>query len=243
MAVLEQSADAWLETAGVDGAAGSKDWDEPRFDSAECGSLADVELALVETRAGFDALEAGWNALFERSGHSHQVFQTFNWNWHWANHFLGSSRLAIVTGHRAGRLVMVWPLVREHAHGLEVLAWMGEPVSQYGDVLVEDGPGRCAMLRQAWAFIVATVKPGLVRLNKTRADAVIAPLLAGTGAIITQRLEAPYLDLASAKTFAAYEGRYTAKARKNRRRLYRRLEEQGPVTIVSFEFRQISLSR
>ena len=24
-----------------------------------------------------------------RAGASAQVFQTFNWNWHWANHYLG----------------------------------------------------------------------------------------------------------------------------------------------------------
>ena len=54
-----------------------------------------------------------------------QVFQTFNWNWHWANHYLGSSEggitgveLAIVTGRREGKLVMVWPLVTERVRGI-----------------------------------------------------------------------------------------------------------------------------
>lgn len=206
--------------------------------SALAAPVVGLELAVVSTRSGFDALEADWNGLFERAGRSEQLFQAFNWNWHWANHFLKNGRsaasLAIVTGRLDGRLVMVWPLVMERAVGLRVLAWMGEPVSQYGDVLVEAGPERMAMLRAAWGFILATLKPDLARLNKTRIDSAIAPLLAERGAISTQQLDAPYLDLASAPTFAAYEERYTVKARKNRRRLARRLEEQGAVQFQQF---------
>ena len=193
---------------------------------------------IVATRAGFDGLETDWNALFARAGRSAQVFQGFNWNWHWANHFLvdkrGRMSLAVATGRRDGRLVMVWPLVMEKSSGLRVLAWMGEPVSQYGDVLMDEGTCGRTELAAAWAFIVAELRPDLARLNKTRADSVIAPLLANLGAISTQQLEAPYLDLASAPTFAAYEERYSSKERKNRKRLARRLEEQGAVSYVAF---------
>ena len=45
-----------------------------------------VSFELVTTRAAFDALEDEWNDLFARAGRSAQIFQTFNWNWHWANH-------------------------------------------------------------------------------------------------------------------------------------------------------------
>lgn len=190
-----------------------------------------LELAVITTREAFDALESEWNDLFARAGRSAQLFQAFNWNWHWANHFLGTAgsrvRLAVVTGRRDGRLVMVWPLVQERSAGLRVLAWMGEPVTQYGDVLIEDGPFQSAILRDAWRYIVKTLKPDLARLNKIRADAAIAPLIIELGAISTQRLEAPYLNLASAPTFAQYAERYPTKARKNRRRLARRLDEHG----------------
>src|SRR5690349_2475846 len=76
---------------------------------------------LVQTFDGFEALEAEWNALFERAGTDRHLFQTFNWLWHWANHFLPRAaddadvRLAIVSTRVAGRLVMVWPLVAERA--------------------------------------------------------------------------------------------------------------------------------
>ena len=80
--------------------------------------------ALVSARADFNALETEWNDLFWRAGRGAQIFQTFNWNWHWCNHYLAASAdapapsLAIVTGRRNGRLVMVWPLVSEREAGL-----------------------------------------------------------------------------------------------------------------------------
>jgi CelD/BcsL family acetyltransferase involved in cellulose biosynthesis len=199
---------------------------------ASADATAACSFAIVRTRAAFEALEAEWNDLFERAGRGSQVFQTFNWNWHWCHHYLaapttGASSLAVVTGRQGGRLVLVWPLVKEHAAGLTQLTWMGEPVSQYGDVLIEAGCDALALQRAAWRFIATELAPDVVRLRKVRDDAAIAPLLAELGALSTQRLEAPYLDLASAKDFADYEQRYSPRSRRNRRRLARRLEERG----------------
>ncbi len=197
-----------------------------------------VTFALVSERSAFDALEPEWNDLFRRAGRDTQLFQTFNWNWHWANHYLapapGEGRrrsLAIVTVRRNGRLVMVWPLVAERVAGLEVLHWMGEPVSQYGDVLAEAAPDTPQIMRQAWHFIATALGADALFLRKVRADASIAPLLRELGLRRTAVAEAPFLDLASAPDFAGYEQRYSAKARKNRRRLLRRLEERGAVVV------------
>lgn len=192
---------------------------------------------IIRDRAGMDALEPEWNDLFRRAGRSHQLFQTFNWNWHWANHYLPAARerggpsLAIVTVRRDGRLVMLWPLAVERVAGLKVLHWMGEPVSQYGDVLAEDLPDRLSLLRQAWAYISARLGADAISLRKVRADSIIAPLLAELAFQQTAVAEAPYLDLSSAPDYAKYELRYTGKARKNRRRLARRLGEQGPLAL------------
>jgi CelD/BcsL family acetyltransferase involved in cellulose biosynthesis len=198
---------------------------------------SDLAFEVIASRPGFAALEAEWTSLFQRSGRSIQVFQSFNWNWHWVNHLLddGTQRqsLAILTGRRNGRLVLVMPLVCERLHGLRVLAWMGEPVAQYGDVLMDESVSHDD-LRAAWQMVCRTLKPDLARLIKTRADAAIAPLLAEFAGSITQALEAPYLDLASAATFDAYETRFNPKARKNRKRQWRRLEDQGTVSVRTF---------
>ena len=197
-----------------------------------------LKLSFVSERAAFDALEAEWNALFERTATSKQLFQSFNWLWHWCNHYQDEAavtKLAILTGRIDGRLVMVWPLVRETASGITELTWMGDPLSQYGDVLAECGEDANRFLAEAWEFIRSNAGADVVRLRKVRADARIAPLLASLNGLVTERLEAPFLDLASASNFAEYEKRYSGGTRRNRKRLFRRLDEQGAITMEEYE--------
>ena len=199
-------------------------------------TAAAVDFALIADRTVFDALEADWNNLFDRAGRPTQVFQTFNWNWHWANHYLSGApggiaglKLSIVTGRRDGRLIMIWPLVTERVRGITQIFWMGEPVSQYGDVIIDDVPDALEVMRAGWDFLSTHAKGDVVRLRRVRNDAAVAPLMEDIGARITDRQKAPYLDLASAPTFAKYEERYSGRTRRNRRRLARRLEEIGPI--------------
>jgi CelD/BcsL family acetyltransferase involved in cellulose biosynthesis len=191
-----------------------------------------VSFDLVTTRAGLQALEDDWNALFARAGRDIHLFQTFNWLWHWCTHFLPppgarGPRLAIVTARIDDRLVMVWPLVLERTGPIKVLSWMGEPVSQYGDLLVDDIADKAALLDAAWAFVVEKSGASALQLRKVRQDSNVAPLLERVGASVSVELKAPFLDLTSAPTFAAYETRYSSGARRNRKRQRRRLEERG----------------
>jgi CelD/BcsL family acetyltransferase involved in cellulose biosynthesis len=206
------------------------DWSFPRPSRRAPQSSEKCEFALIADRPHFDALEAEWNALFERAGRPHQLFQTFGWLCHWANHYLDHrTRLSVVVARQEGRLVMIWPLVAIRAVGLTRLCWMGEPVSQYGDVLAEDGPARVDLLRQGWALVKA-LGADVIHLRKTRSDAVVFPLLQQAGALAIDFATAPYLDLASAEDYQDYERRYSAKKRARRRRLLRSLEEVATVT-------------
>ena len=192
--------------------------------------------AFVRDRAGFDALEADWNTLFERAAPSHQLFQAFNWLWHWCNHYLDDeTELAILTGRIDGKLVMAWPMVKVKAAGITELTWMGDPMSQYGDALIDRIPGAEDILRRAWGEIAGTSGADIVKLRKVRKDARINFLLEELNGDITERLVAPYLDLGSAPDFAEYEKRYSSGSRRNRKRLFRRLDEQGKIKLEEFE--------
>ena len=196
---------------------------------ASVGVMFDV----VRTRAGFDALAADWDALFERSARSEHMFLNFNWLWHWANHYLpAAAELGIVTGRRNGRLVLVLPLLVERVAGLRQLAFMGAPVSQYGDILLDADAGSAALIEQAWQHARGALQPDLFRFAKVRADATIAPLLTAKGFHVTSKEEAPAATLSAEATYADFEQRFPCKLRKNRRRQVRRLEERGPVEIA-----------
>ena len=90
----------------------------------------------------FLQLEADWTKLFREHGQSQQMFQTFDWVAAWSRDYLGpvnaaaQSTLHIVTARQAGELVLVMPLIRTCVHGQCRIEWLGHPVSQYGDVLV-----------------------------------------------------------------------------------------------------------
>lgn len=202
--------------------------------SAAAGELS---LSIVATRSGFDALESDWNALFAQCARGAAVYQSFNWNWHWANAYLsqGDCDLAILAVRRQERLVALWPMVVTRLLGARVVEWMGSPVSQYGDVLIAPGEDRLQSLAFGWAAIRNMLGADAVHLRKVRADAEIVPLMQQQRVAVTFRTEAPFLDIASAPDLATYETRFSSKTRKNRRRLARRLAEKGELRIERLE--------
>jgi len=189
-----------------------------------------AELALVTTREAFAHLEAEWNDLFARAGRGTQLFQTFGWCWHWYDHYRDSAgTLAIVTARRDGRLVLAWPLVSYRRAGVRILAAAGNPVSQYSDALIDCGSDADGLLAEAWSKAVGTLKPDLVWLPHVRDDAAIAPFVSTLGGLVTQRLTAPYLDLASAADLTARLQRQSPRSRKKQRAAARRLAKLGAV--------------
>lgn len=194
----------------------------------------DLDFSLITDRAGFDDLDAEWSDLFQRAGHPGNPFQSFNWCWHWANHFLGGKakcQLSVLTGRIHGRLVMVWPLVKEHSNGLSKLTWLGTPVTQYGDVLMDD-IDRPARLRTAWNYLRTHARVDLVELYKVREDAAVAPLLAEIQPVLTHKDTAPYADLSQGETYADHFREKSSKKRRNAVKRYRRrFEEMGPVRL------------
>ena len=116
--------------------------------SRALASESSCDISVIRDRAGFDALEMEWMALFEHVGRPEQLFQTFEWLSCWADHFLDAADgLRIVIGRRDGRLVIVWPLMETKGLlGFTRLSWMGGPVGQYGDALIEPGPAARASL-------------------------------------------------------------------------------------------------
>ena len=195
-----------------------------------------VAFDLVTDVAAFETLEPEWDALFARAGRPTQVFQAFAWNWHWCRHYLATgsrTQLAIVTGRISGRLVLVWPLVLERAAGLRRLAWMGDPVSQYGDILVAPEADDDAALLAAWAFALDETRADVAHLRKVRDDSIAARVLRRLEAKVIATEQAPYLDLARVSGAQACQQLLASKGRRNRRRHERRLADLGPITVHS----------
>lgn len=187
------------------------------------------EIAVIGDRAGFDALKPEWDALFAASAAPHQLFQSHAFLAVWCDHYLGrDDRLCIVAGRRGGRLVSLWPLVRQRRFGLDRLVLMGAPVAQFGDVLVAEGEERALWLA-AGHETIARLGADLFEARKVRDDAVLGALKAVRQGLVVQERQAPFADLAQRVGDDGPGRVYPARERSNHRRRLRRLTERGPL--------------
>jgi CelD/BcsL family acetyltransferase involved in cellulose biosynthesis len=198
--------------------------------SARADEIADeIAVAIIETPADFLALQGDWDALFARAALPHQVFQCHSVLRHWMRHYLDErTGLRVVTARQAGRLVMAWPLVRERRFGLVSLRFMGVPVAQFGDVLVERSGDEAALLQAGWDA-VAQLGADLLELRKLRADSVLASSGLVSRAVVRERLDAPFADLARRVGTDGPSPAYASRERSNHRRRLRRLSERGAI--------------
>jgi CelD/BcsL family acetyltransferase involved in cellulose biosynthesis len=188
---------------------------------------ATLRIGLIEQVGAFLALREEWDELFERAALPHQVFQSHVVLRHWVAHYLdGQTRLSILTLRHENRLVMVWPLVRQRRLGLDTLRFMGIPIAQFGDVLVERSGDEAMLLREGWRA-VHSLRADIFEARKLRADSV----LAGSGllddSLCAERIEAPFADLTLRVAGDGPSQAYRARDRSNHRRRLRRLAERG----------------
>ena len=193
-----------------------------------------VSFEIVTTARDFAALEPEWTALVERAGDTVLMFQSHAWLAAWLKQFrpVDDGSLCVVLVRRDPRTGCALPLEVVKQFGLRQLVFMGAPVSQYGDALVEPGIDRAAMVRQAWTLAVRHANPALAWLGKVREDAGILPFLNVASAREIAWQEAPFADLARYGGIESFRTAKSAKRLKNIRRLRRRLEERGQLDVV-----------
>ena len=214
--------------------------DQSPIDKAEISPIPDEivipTFSIITTISEFNKLQEDWNSLFEIHASGPQLFQTYNWIWHWIHQFENNPKdIKILTGHIDEKLVLLAPLVQENKLGLKILKWVGEPVSQYGDILIAENPQNLQWLKAGFNYLNDTLKPDLFYLRKTRFDAAITPLLEMYNATILQETAAPYIEILGDKDFTEFNKRYSQRSRKAKRRHRRKLEEKGPLTFNLYE--------
>lgn len=193
------------------------------------GGDATLRIGLIDQVEAFLALREEWDDLFERAALPHQVFQSHVVLRHWVAHYLDSqTRLSIVTLRRENRLVMVWPLVRQCRLGVDTLRFMGIPIAQFGDVLVERVGDQAVLLREGWRAVRA-LRADIFEARKLRADSALAGSALLDDSACSERIEAPFTDLAVRVGGDGPSQAYPARDRSNHRRRLRRLAERGPL--------------
>ncbi|MBZ0215231.1 MAG: GNAT family N-acetyltransferase [Fimbriimonadaceae bacterium] len=198
-----------------------------------------LDFAFIESFQALEQIKQDWTALDAAAGNPANVFQTFPWCWHWAKYAAAgdnpSWRLKILTGRRARQLVFVWPLAIPRGALINEARWLGEPLTQYGDVILADDPARDLWLLEAWRYINDQKDIDILHLHKVRDDANIHPLLSGQAHKLPGGDTAPYIDLTPYNNFAELNQTYNSKRRRNRARYRRRLQELGTLHFEIFQ--------
>ena len=197
---------------------------------------AGLTVEILGDREAFDRLAPEWNKLHTANDAQRIGFQSHGWLTAWLDAFAPTAsdwqNVKFVTARQAGELRVVCPLILVRKGGMRRLCWLGEPASQYGDVVCDGTRSNAPAIRAAMDHAVRELKPDVVWLRKVRCDAAITDWLETSDAVRLCSDEAPFLDFRNASRPEDYCQRYSAKSRKNRRRLRRRLEELGPVEMT-----------
>ena len=190
--------------------------------------MSPLALEIVSDEQGFRSLESEWCDLLGRV-RRRGYFQTFEWVWRSWQHTgrVRGHTLFIVVGRRAGRVVLIWPLVRFRKLLLQTAEWIGSEHACRRDVFVEDAPEAGEWVEAAWSHVTKTVD--FMWLNRMSDDAVLVPLIHRVKSIGTHVEEAPYVDWADWPDWEAYWRKRTKNVRKSLARRRRRFGEQGKV--------------
>ena len=150
------------------------------------------------------------------------------WLVEWWRHFGAGGRLAVVAAFRADRLVAAVPLFVRARPGLRTLEFVGGTKAALADLMLRPEEG------DSTAAAVAEAPDGLehdfANVFGLTADSRLARTPAWRGLRLIERLEAPVLDLSDGWE-AVYERKFSSRARQERRRHRRQLEQLGSVEI------------
>ncbi|MEM6383376.1 MAG: GNAT family N-acetyltransferase [Pseudomonadota bacterium] len=126
----------------------------------------------------------------------------------------------------AGQLVCLAPLAQRENRGLSIVEWVGEPLIQYGDVLL-DPQADHVKVRQALFEAIDGWKIDGLLLRSVRADARVALVMPTERWQVGEGREAAIADLRGFQSAETYFARFSRSTRKGLRLKRRRLEEMG----------------
>lgn len=205
------------------------------YSSAIAGKEQRLDYRVVSAIDDLDALAKAWSDLHARSRGRCLQFLTFAWCRQWAEHFLADCDtkrgLYVLVGHEAGRPVAIWPLTCQYRLGLRVMKLAGEPVSQYGDILVADTACCEAWIRDGLDFLFREAGVDVLRFEGLHEAGALAPALRSFGFAPVASRTGSWLDLKPLTSGEDFRARSSKKTRRTRRRQRTLLEQDGPLCL------------
>jgi CelD/BcsL family acetyltransferase involved in cellulose biosynthesis len=189
-------------------------------------SRSATSIERISTGEAFESLADEWDDLV-RAMPRPSPFLLHGWLAEWWRHYGQGAELAVAVARRDGRVVGALPLVVRRRAGLRVASFMGDRLAVLPDLLLcEDADPSVASRLTQW---IAGGGCDVADFHGLPAGSRIAAVL-GPRLGVTERIEAPVLDLAEGWD-AVYRAKTTSKKRNLHRRRRRQLGELGELTV------------
>ena len=192
----------------------------------------------ITTLEEMSAARTQWRELETYSGGSLKYFQSFDWCYNWCRQFSApvenstKPQIRIYTLRKNGRLAMIWPMMRvQDRCNIKKLVFIGEPLTQYGNILADRKLITTQDIVDAWEQIVGTSDVDVVALNNFPAKSV----LGNCPSIETSaRVQSPtsIMDLSGFADFEALNASLSSSTRRNRNKRRNKFAGLGDVTQI-----------
>lgn len=198
-------------------------------------TAVDYAASTVTSRDAILDLKDDWQRL-ERISWGSTVFQAFDLCLPWLDAYVfrkapTHQAHVLVFYDRTGQAIALAPLARKLGRFLSTAEWIGDPLVQYGDLLMDPAADKSA-LRTAFSKALGALPVSGLHLRNVRADARVAEVLDLSASAAGEPREALMVDLGRFEAPEDYFASLSKSARTNRKRKRRALEKRGA---LSFE--------
>lgn len=184
--------------------------------------------------AEMDQVARQWKALEQRCGDRLSYFQTFGWCRSWIAAFAGEERgiaPSIETVWRGDRLVAVWPLMLATTGGVRILQTLGEPHSQYCNLIWD----QASLTRKDAERLLARIQEDrccdVAVFQAVPETSPLSQVLHGRNLESSSNASA-LLDLSAFASAQEYDGQLGRLQKRNRNRRRNRLKRLGELNFT-----------
>ena len=186
------------------------------------------------------AIEPDWRRLEARSTDSLVYFQSFDWCYKWCQGFIANDgsgsgpQIRIFTFRKNGQIEMIWPLMLvTRRFGIKELVFIGEPLTQYGNILLNPQLITDHDIRTCWQDIFATSDADLAALNNYPAQSALK-ICRQTGGTAGNVTATSIMDLSRFGSFADFVSSLKKSTRRNRNKRRNKLASLGSLEQVVY---------
>lgn len=190
----------------------------------------------IENPETFRELEGPWSKLSESINSGTHLFQTYSWCLSWIECFVERFdtgwHISILTYWDDEGLALICPLAIRSQGPFKIAYWLGEPLTQYGDVLARGDVDSIALIQDMWVQFEKAGRFDLVLFNYVRDDSKLYFPLSEIGKLIGEETAVSlrltgYADWSSLEKWHLEQ--ISRNSRKARRRAFKNLQEMGPI--------------